>query len=101
MSIKVLTEAWEIENKIKNMNKKELQEFMLGYLKNAESFTYDNMCAVIFHLSNIKRKIESIDKDLIILEKIKIKDKTISKEYVLKRLEEVKERIEKLFEEEN
>lgn len=99
MSIKVLTEAWEIENKIKNMNKKELQEFMLGYLKNAESFTHDNMSAVFFHLSNIKRKIESIDKDLIILEKIKIKDRKIKKEYVLKILEEVKERIEKLFEE--
>lgn len=100
MSIKVLKEAWEIENKIKSMNKKELQEFMLGYLKNAESFTNDNMNAVFFHLSNIKRKIESVDKDLIILEKIRIKDRKIKKEYILRELEKVKERIEELFKEE-
>lgn len=39
MSIRVVKEAWEIENNIKNLNKKDLVEYMLGYLKNAEALT--------------------------------------------------------------
>lgn len=39
MSIRVVKEAWEIRNNIKNLNKKDLVECMLGYLKNAEALT--------------------------------------------------------------
>lgn len=94
MSIKVLVESWRIEKKIKDMNKKDIQDFMLGYLENAESFTNDNRNAVLHHL----KKIESVETDLMILEYIRIKDKNIKKEHILESLDKVKERIEKIFE---
>lgn len=98
MSIKVLVESWRIEKKIKDMNKKDIQDFMLGRLENAESFTNDNRNAVLHHLKNIKRKIESVETDLMILEYIRIKDKNIKKEHIIESLDKVKERIEKIFE---
>lgn len=102
MSIKVVKEAWEIENNIKNLNKKDLVEYMLGYLKNAEAFTNDNRNTVYHHMNKIKQKIESTEVDLRILEFVGIKDKEmkekqVGKKYVLESLEKVKNRIESLY----
>lgn len=102
MSIGVVKEAWEIENNIKNLNKKDLVECMLGYLKNAEAFTNDNRNTIYHHMNKIKQKIESTEVDLRILEFVGIKDKEmkekqVGKKYVLESLEKVKNRIESLY----
>lgn len=102
MSIRVVKEAWEIENNIKNLNKKDLVECMLGYLKNAEAFTNDNRNTVYHHMNKIKQKIESTEVDLRILEFTGIKDKEmkekqVGKKYVLESLEKVRKRIEDLY----
>ena len=80
MSIKVLKAVCEIEERIKNMNKAKIVEYMKGYLKQAEINANDNKTVVF------------------ILETIGVQDKRVGKNYLLNELERIKERIEKIYE---
>lgn len=99
MSLKVLKIGWEIENRIKNMNKAEIVSYMLGFLKQAETNANDNKTVVRHSCMKIKEKLQSVDKELFILETIGVKDKMVGKQYLLKELDAIKERIEKIWEE--
>lgn len=99
MSLKVLKIGWEIENRIKNMNKAEIVSYMLGFLNQAETNANDNKTVVRHSCFKIKEKLQSVDKELFILETIGVKDKKVGKQYLLKELDAIKERIEKIWEE--
>lgn len=99
MSLKVLKIGWEIENKIKNMNKAEIVSYMLGFLNQAETNANDNKAVVRHSCFKIKEKLQSVDKELFILETIGVKDKKVGKQYLLKEVDAIKERIEKIWEE--
>lgn len=98
MSMKVLKTVWEIEDKIRNMNKAEIVEYMKGYLKQAEINANDNKNVVHHTCLEIKRKLQSIETELFILETIGVQDKRVGKAYLLDELERIKERIEKIYE---
>lgn len=98
MSMKVLKTVWEIEDKIQNMNKAEIVEYMKGYLKQAEINANDNKNVVHHTCLEIKRKLQSIETELFILETIGVQDKRVGKAYLLDELERIKERIEKIYE---
>ncbi|MGL5802691.1 MAG: hypothetical protein ACRCX7_08910 [Cetobacterium sp.] len=98
MSMKVLKTAWEIEERIKSMNKAEIVEYMKGYLKQAEINGNDNKNVVHHTCLQIKRKLQSIETELFILETIGVQDKKVGKAYLLDELERIKERIEKIYE---
>ena len=99
MSLKVLKIGWEIENRIKNMNKAEIVSYMLGFLNQAETNANDNKTVVRHSCMKIKEKLQTVDKELFILEAIGVKDKMVGKQYLLKELDAIKERIEKIWEE--
>ena len=99
MILKVLKIGWEIENRIKNMNKAEIVSYMLGFLNQAETNANDNKTVVRHSCMKIKEKLQSVDKELFILEAIGVKDKMVGKQYLLKELDAIKERIEKIWEE--
>ena len=99
MSLKVLRIGWEIENRIKNMNKAEIVSYMLGFLNQAETNANDNKTVVRHSCMKIKEKLQSVDKELFILETVGVKDKKVGKQYLLKELDAIKERIEKIWEE--
>lgn len=99
MSLKVLKIGWEIENRIKNMNKAEIVSYMLGFLNQAEINANDNKTVVRHSCFKIKEKLQSVDKELFILETIGVKDKKVGKQYLLKEVDAIKERIEKIWEE--
>lgn len=98
MSLKVLKIGWEIENRIKNMNKAEIVSYMLGFLNQAETNTNDNKTVVRHSCMKIKEKLQSVDKELFILETVGVQDKKVGKQYLLKELDAIKERIEKIWE---
>lgn len=98
MSIKVLKTVCKIEEKIKSMNKAEIVGYMKGYLKQAEINANDNKNVVYHTCLEIKRKLQSIETELFILETIGIQDKKVGKVYLLDELERIKERIEKIYE---
>ena len=98
MSFKVLKAVCEIEERIKNMNKAEIVEYMKGYLKQAEINANDNKTVVNHTCLQIKRKLQSIETELFILETIGVQDKRVGKKYLLDELERIKERIEKIYE---
>lgn len=99
MSLKVLKIGWEIQERIKNMNKAEIVSYMLGFLNQAETNANDNKAVVRHSCFKIKEKLQSVDKELFILETIGVKDKKVGKQYLLKELDAIKERIEKIWEE--
>ena len=99
MSLKVLKIGWEIENRIKNMNKAEIVSYMLGLKNQAKTNANDNKTVVRHSCMKIKEKLQSVDKELFILEAIGVKDKMVGKQYLLKELDAIKERIEKIWEE--
>ena len=99
MSLKVLKIGCEIENRIKNMNKAEIVSYMLGFLNQAETNVNDNKAVVRHSCFKIKEKLQSVDKELFILETIGVKDKKVGKQYLLKEVDAIKERIEKIWEE--
>ncbi|MEG0840885.1 MAG: hypothetical protein RSF36_04715 [Cetobacterium sp.] len=99
MSLKVLKIGWEIQERIKNMNKAEIVSYMLDFLNQAETNANDNKTVVRHSCMKIKEKLQSVDKELFILETIGVKDKKVGKRYLLKELDSIKERIEKIWEE--
>lgn len=98
MSIGLLVASAKARVRIENMNKKEIVECMLGYLENATDLNNDNRNVVYHHMTKIKQIIDSCEKHLNILEAVGVKDKKHGKEYVLKSLDQLKNRIEKLYE---
>lgn len=90
MSLKVLKIGWEIENRIKNMNKAEIVSYMLGFLNQAETNANDNKAVVRHSCFKIKEKLQSVDKELFILETIGVKDKKVGKQYLLKEVDAIK-----------
>lgn len=100
MNLKMLIKISEIEEKIKKMNKCELIEFMARFLEQAKHKADSNEGIILHCFPNIKRKLQSIENELFILEIIGIKNKKNGKEYLLKEIDAIKNRIENLYMEE-
>lgn len=98
MSLKVLKTQFEIKDKIKGMNKSEIVEYMLGYLEQASITANDNKNVVLHSCLKIKDKLQSIEKELFILETIGVKDKRVGKEYLMKELKKIEDRINNIWE---
>jgi uncharacterized protein YbgA (DUF1722 family) len=97
MSIKVAMRHLEIEERIKNMNKSEVVGCMLGYLSQAEASANDNKNVIFHSCLKIKEKLQSTEKELFILETIGVKDKRVGKEYLIKELKSIEERINNIW----
>lgn len=98
MGMRILKTAWEIEERIKNMKKAEIIDYMKGFLKQAEINANDNKSVVNHTCLLIKTKLQSIEKELFILESIGVQDKRVGKKYLLDELERIRGRIEKIYE---